>query len=977
VYPNSQTVTLTDSSGATSYSDNVSGSWLSANGSSSGSNYAIGSGITLSPNQASMNALTTGTYTGSVLLYDQNNNQTTIYVTLSVNGGSTSGISWSPNPATITAAVNGYTQQVTISLYSATAGTFSIATNVAGSGLSNSAVTTSTTSPAAASVIVYGNPTSLSANTYYGYLNVVLTPLSGSAVSQQIPITFVVGSGGTTTTSGLVTPTALTFAYQAASGSILPSQNVVVTGTGTFSAAAPIYTQGQASGWLSVTPTSGSAPGTVTVSIPSPTALAVGTYTATVNVTPYGGAVATPVSVTLLVTAGTVLEASPGSLYFTYNSGYGNGPLPLDLIASDGSGDTMPVSLTPSASAASWLSIFPTIQNAGGAVQVSLNNASSLANGVYTGSVTMTASGAVNSPVNVPVVLVVTGSSVTGSSLILGSLSTFYATQGGAAPPAQTLSVSASTTTYYTAQVTQGNNWLSVTPSGQYTNSNLTVSVNPSGLTANTYPGTISLTANGISQTVSVTLVVSSTSTGTGNVTVSPASLSFGTYQVGGVVPGAQYLSVTSASGSASVSFTISTSSGATWLSTGVQNGASVNTPYNNPGFTISVNPSGLAPLSTPYSANITIQANGGNQVIVPVTLTVQAAATVTATSTPLAFTYQVGAASPPAQTVSVSGGGQSLGFTATVTSGSTWLSVSPTSGTTPTTGSAALTVTATPGTLGASSTPYAGTIVVSGTGTAGGSTTINVTLTVSAPLPTISALANAASGAQGAVSPGEIVTIYGTNLGPATAASAAIDSTTGKLATTIGGVQVLFNGIPAPVIYASNTQVNTIVPYEMASISSPSVWIKYANQTSNAYQLTSATTAPGLFTQNSSGSGPGDILNQNYTVNGPNNPAAKGSYVSVYMTGEGQTSPAGVTGSITTLSATGPLTPAPLLPVSVLINGQPANWNFAGEAPGFVAGLMQLNVQIPATAQSGVPNSIQVYVGTNPSQSGVTVSVQ
>jgi uncharacterized protein (TIGR03437 family) len=95
-----------------------------------------------------------------------------------------------------------------------------------------------------------------------------------------------------------------------------------------------------------------------------------------------------------------------------------------------------------------------------------------------------------------------------------------------------------------------------------------------------------------------------------------------------------------------------------------------------------------------------------------------------------------------------------------------------------------------------------------------------------------------------------------------------------------------------------------------------------------------------------------------------------------VYLTGEGQTSPAGVTGKVTTVSATPPLTPAPLLPVSVLIGGQPANFSFAGEAPGFVSGVMQLNVTVPPTAGSGA-QSIVVSIGGNASQSGVTVSIQ
>jgi uncharacterized protein (TIGR03437 family) len=244
--------------------------------------------------------------------------------------------------------------------------------------------------------------------------------------------------------------------------------------------------------------------------------------------------------------------------------------------------------------------------------------------------------------------------------------------------------------------------------------------------------------------------------------------------------------------------------------------------------------------------------------------------------------------------------------------------------------------------------------------------------------LPPIKSVVNAASYIGGSVSPGELVTIFGTAIGPAAAAYATTDPSTGKLATTTGGVQVLFNGIPAPMIYASGTQVSAIVPYEMAQFASLSVWIKYAGQTSNAFQLTSATTAPGIFAQNSQGSGPGAILNQDgVTLNGPNSPAAKGSIVTVYMTGEGQTSPPGVTGKITTATLPPPqVTPAPLLAVGVLIDGQPANWVYAGEAPGFAAGLMQLNVQVPANARTGdLP--IRVSVGANFSQSGVTVSVR
>jgi uncharacterized protein (TIGR03437 family) len=226
------------------------------------------------------------------------------------------------------------------------------------------------------------------------------------------------------------------------------------------------------------------------------------------------------------------------------------------------------------------------------------------------------------------------------------------------------------------------------------------------------------------------------------------------------------------------------------------------------------------------------------------------------------------------------------------------------------------------------------------------------------AALPPIRGVVNAASYiVEEAVSPGEMVT--------------------GKLFTTIGGVEVLFNGIPAPMIYAGATQISAVVPYEMASVANPSVWINFEGQTSNAYQLSLAAAAPGLFAQNASGSGPGAILNQDNSLNGPDHAAAKGSIVQMFLTGEGQTSPQGISGKITDATLPPPqVTPAPLQPIQVWINGQPAVYTYAGEAPGMVGGVMQLNVQIPANAPSGAL-AMAVSIGGNMSQSGITVSVQ
>jgi len=170
-------------------------------------------------------------------------------------------------------------------------------------------------------------------------------------------------------------------------------------------------------------------------------------------------------------------------------------------------------------------------------------------------------------------------------------------------------------------------------------------------------------------------------------------------------------------------------------------------------------------------------------------------------------------------------------------------------------------------------------------------------------------------------------------------------------------------------------------VPYEIcASSCGPGtiaqVIVTFLGQSSNGIPTQVAATTTGIFTANASGSGPGAILNANLTANSPGNPANKGDTVAIYLTGEGLTSPGGVTGKVTTVSSTGPLTPVPLLPVAVLIDGQPAAISFAGEAPGLVSGVMQLNAQISPNARSGAL-SLVVSIGGTSSQQGVTVSVR
>jgi uncharacterized protein (TIGR03437 family) len=272
----------------------------------------------------------------------------------------------------------------------------------------------------------------------------------------------------------------------------------------------------------------------------------------------------------------------------------------------------------------------------------------------------------------------------------------------------------------------------------------------------------------------------------------------------------------------------------------------------------------------------------------------------------------------------------------------------------------------------------YTGTITITLPLLPGVSAKITVSLTVMAPAgPVITGVANAASFGVGPVAPGEIVSIFGSGLGPVSPFGLVLDSS-GKVATSLGGVSVSFNGYPAPLTYMSATQINCVVPYEVGGAADVLVQVSYSGQ-SGTLALKTAAVMPGIFTLNGSGTGTAAATNSTGGYNGPDNPAVAGSIITFYLTGEGQTNPVGVTGRITTVdtSSGGPLTPQPVAGApGVSIGGQPATVAFYGEAPGMVSGVMQLNVQIPAGLPGGSLPLI-VSLGAASSQNGATVWVQ
>ncbi len=214
----------------------------------------------------------------------------------------------------------------------------------------------------------------------------------------------------------------------------------------------------------------------------------------------------------------------------------------------------------------------------------------------------------------------------------------------------------------------------------------------------------------------------------------------------------------------------------------------------------------------------------------------------------------------------------------------------------------------------------------------------------------------NAFSGQTGGVAPGEIVSIFGTRLGPAAGVATSFDPATGRLPVRAGGVSVRFNFTAAPIYFARDDQLNVQVPYELAGQTEAILSVTYDGATATA-SVPVAPARPGLFPR---------VFNQDASVNSPENPAAPGSVVVLFGTGQGVTDPPSETGRFPS-----DVYPVPAAPMTVRIGGQEAELLFRGQAPG-TAGVIQLNARVP----EGVTGTLPVVwsVAGMESQAGVTV---
>jgi trimeric autotransporter adhesin len=268
------------------------------------------------------------------------------------------------------------------------------------------------------------------------------------------------------------------------------------------------------------------------------------------------------------------------------------------------------------------------------------------------------------------------------------------------------------------------------------------------------------------------------------------------------------------------------------------------------------------------------------------------------------------------------------------------------------------------------SSTPFAFAVTVSNPYSAESNA---LTIQIGSPSPQISAVQNAASGPQGVnlqpVSPGEMITITGVDFGSPFGISAPGSYTTPV--TQLGDAQVFFDGVAVPLTYVSSSQINAVAPYSLAGKTSVNVTVQYLGVASAAATLAVVPSMVGLFTANSTGTGQAAIVNQDASTNSSSNPAALGSTVTFYATGMGPTNPQIPDNAVPQNTSV-----QPALPISAMIDNQPAKVVSAYAAPGML-GVLVINVQVPSSAHPGNAIPVVVQVGSSLSQQGITMATR
>jgi uncharacterized protein (TIGR03437 family) len=502
-------------------------------------------------------------------------------------------------------------------------------------------------------------------------------------------------------------------------------------------------------------------------------------------------------------------------------------------------------------------------------------------------------------------------------------------------PAAQSVALRASAGTPAYAVAT-ADPWLTATPGTGALPATLSILVNPNGLPANTYTSIVNVQVAGVvlAVPISVTLVVTLAS---GGLTLNPSTVSLT------MPPSPQKPTVQAFAANVPVSYTASSANA--WLS--VSPTVGIVLPGAPATLTLTVDSSSLAPQSTPYSGKVTIVSSGTG------TATKSQVLTASVTVQPSAPT--IVSIWPPS--IPVAAGNTMLTIVGTNFYKATTVSVTGVAVAIKPTilDSSHLNVTIPSNVLQAPSTL---TITVTNPAPGG---SVSATESVS-NAPTVGAVLNSASYDGTAISPGELVAVFGINMGPTPALTMTENSDPGFVDTSLGGVSVQIDGQDAPLIYVSSTQLNLQVPYEVTLGASRDLVVKYGSGTFT-FPVTVQASNPGLFTLDGSGGGPVAAIDAHvngttvqWSLNAVAAPAHPGDVVELYLTGEGAYADPAVIPE-----ATGFLVPPDLSPLpedkpypTVTIDGLPATVQYAGPVPGCIMGILQINAQVPAVTHNG-----------------------
>ena len=345
--------------------------------------------------------------------------------------------------------------------------------------------------------------------------------------------------------------------------------------------------------WLQVPTQFGSTPGSIPVNVLT-SGLVPGTYNGTINIqSSNAGNPSISVPVTLVITAGSVLQLSPNALSFAYQIGQSQ-PLSQTVIVGSPGGQVAYSVATQTNTGTNWLTVSSTTGVAPGSFAVGVNT-SGLTAGTYTGSITVTPGSGASQTLQVTLVISTTALFVASpSSVSFTAQPATGTTPATVTPSFQNVAITSTDGTPINFSVgvtysTGGAGWLFVNTSTGTTPSNLSIAANPSNLGVGTYTATLTLTATSGSvanspQVVNVTMTVAPNTA----LVASPASLSFA-QNVNGGAPAPQTLTITS-SGAAGFTASATTVQGGSWLSVNPTNGTTPGT------LTVSANGRGFCP---------------------------------------------------------------------------------------------------------------------------------------------------------------------------------------------------------------------------------------------------------------------------------------------------------------------------------------------------------------------------------------------